>query len=157
MCVKSLQSCPTLCDPMDCSPPRLLCLWNSPGKNTGVGCHFLLQGIFPTQGLNSCVSCIGRQVLYQMSHQRSPKLSYCRLRIRLHLVTKKIGRQLDLEEATPFILPKASHSTSSLVKSNWLSHGKKNFKAEIKFPLVVSYNRIHSCIRCGPSYFHELI
>ena len=38
-----LLSCPTLCNPMDCSPPRLLCLWNSPGKNTGVGCHFLLQ------------------------------------------------------------------------------------------------------------------
>ena len=35
------QSCPTLCDLMDCSPPptRLLCAWNSPGKNTGVGCH----------------------------------------------------------------------------------------------------------------------
>ena len=37
------QSCPTLCDPMDCSLARLLCLWDSPGKNTGVGCHFLLQ------------------------------------------------------------------------------------------------------------------
>ena len=31
---------------------RLLCLWDSPGKNTGVGCHFLFQGIFPTQGSN---------------------------------------------------------------------------------------------------------
>ena len=40
---KSLQSCPTLCDPKDGSPPRLLCPWDSPGKNTGVGCHFLLQ------------------------------------------------------------------------------------------------------------------
>ena len=33
-------------------PTRLLHPWDSPGKNTGVGCHFLLQGIFPTQGLN---------------------------------------------------------------------------------------------------------
>ena len=33
---------------MDCSPPRLLCPWDSPGKNTGVGCHVLLQGIFLT-------------------------------------------------------------------------------------------------------------
>ena len=33
-------------------PTRLLCQWNFPGKNTGVGCHFLLQGIFPTQGSN---------------------------------------------------------------------------------------------------------
>ena len=39
---KSLQSCPTLCDPKDCSPPGS-CPWDSPGKNTGVGCHFLLQ------------------------------------------------------------------------------------------------------------------
>ena len=47
------QSCPTLYDPMNCSPPtRLLCPWNSPGKNTGMGCHFLLQRIFPTQGSN---------------------------------------------------------------------------------------------------------
>ena len=40
------QSCPTLCNPMDCSLPRLLCLWNSPGKNIGGGSHSLLQGIF---------------------------------------------------------------------------------------------------------------
>ena len=39
---KSLQLCPTLCDPMDGSPPGS-CPWDSPGKNTGVGCHFLLQ------------------------------------------------------------------------------------------------------------------
>ena len=39
---KSLQSCPTLCDPIDSSPPGSR-LWDSPGKNTGVGCHFLLQ------------------------------------------------------------------------------------------------------------------
>ena len=40
------QSCLTLCDPTDCSPPRLLCLWDSPGENTGLGCHALLQGIY---------------------------------------------------------------------------------------------------------------
>ena len=38
---KLLQSCPTLCDPIDGSPPESL--WDSPAKNTGVGCHFLLQ------------------------------------------------------------------------------------------------------------------
>ena len=46
------QSCPTLCDPMDCSPPGSSVHGILPGKNTGVGCHFLLQGIFPTQGSN---------------------------------------------------------------------------------------------------------
>ena len=42
------QSCPTLYDPTDCSPPGSYVRGDSPGKNTGVGCHALLQGIFPT-------------------------------------------------------------------------------------------------------------
>ena len=45
---------------MECSPARLLCPWDSPGKNTGVGCHSLLQGIFPTQG--SVLSLLHLQV-----------------------------------------------------------------------------------------------
>src|SRR5574340_880570 len=40
---KSLQLCPTLCDPIDGSPPGSPRPWDSPGKNTGVGCHFFLQ------------------------------------------------------------------------------------------------------------------
>ena len=44
---EKLCSVPTLCDPVDCSPPGSSCPWDSPGKNSGVGCHFLLQGIFP--------------------------------------------------------------------------------------------------------------
>ena len=48
-----------------------LCPWDSPGKNAGVGCHFLLQGIFPTQGSNpGLLHC--RQTLYPLSHQGSP-------------------------------------------------------------------------------------
>ena len=47
---RSLQSCPPLCDPMDWSPPCFSDHGDSPGKNTGVGCRFLLQGIFTTQG-----------------------------------------------------------------------------------------------------------
>ena len=42
------------CDCMDCRPTRLLSPWHFPGKNTGVGCHFLLQDIFLAQGLNLC-------------------------------------------------------------------------------------------------------
>ena len=48
----------TLCDAMDCSPARFLCPWDSPGKNTGVGCHFHLQGIFPTSELNPGLFCL---------------------------------------------------------------------------------------------------
>ena len=78
--------------------PRLLCPWDSPGKNTGVGCHFLLQGIFPTQGSNPLLLCLlrwqapssplsaavvgtlfsvccgGRQFLYHLHRLRSPGL-----------------------------------------------------------------------------------
>ena len=51
LCLVSL-SCQMLCDPMDCSLPGSSVHGDSPGKNTGVGCHVLLQGIFPTQGFN---------------------------------------------------------------------------------------------------------
>ena len=52
-------------------PIRLLCPWDSPGKNPGVGCHCLLQGVFLTQGLNlGLLLC--RRILYHLSHQGSP-------------------------------------------------------------------------------------
>ena len=52
VCCWVAQLCPTLLQPHGLWPTRLLCPWDSPGKNTGVGCHFLLQGMFPTQGSN---------------------------------------------------------------------------------------------------------
>ena len=53
-------------------PARLLCPWASPGKNTGVGCHARLQGIFPTQGLNlHLLHC--RWILYPLNHLGSPQ------------------------------------------------------------------------------------
>ena len=58
MQAKSLQSCPTLCDPMDCSPSGSSVHGDSPGKNTGVDCRALLPGIFPTQGSNLSLSCL---------------------------------------------------------------------------------------------------
>ena len=63
---KVAQSCPTLCNPMD-SP------WNSPCQNPGVGSLSLLQGIFPTQGLNPGLPHC-RLILYQLSHQGSPRI-----------------------------------------------------------------------------------
>ena len=55
MCVKSLQLYVILCNSTDCSPPGSSVHGASPGKNTGVGCHALLQGILRTQGSNSCL------------------------------------------------------------------------------------------------------
>ena len=52
-------------------PARLLCPRNSPGKNTGMGCHFLLQGIFPAQG-SKLGPLYCRQSPYHLSHQGSP-------------------------------------------------------------------------------------
>ena len=52
-------------------PTRLLCPWNFPGKSTGVSRHFLLQGIFPTQGWNPGLPHC-RQTLYRLCHQGSP-------------------------------------------------------------------------------------
>ena len=67
---KTLQLCPTLCDPMDCSPPGSSVHGDSPGRNAGVVCHALLQGTFPTQGSNPCLlHC--RWVLY-LSHGGGP-------------------------------------------------------------------------------------
>ena len=68
LCLVS-QSCLTLCNPMDCSPPGSSVHGDSPGKNTRVGCHALLQGIFPTQGPNTGLPHC-RWILYHLSHQR---------------------------------------------------------------------------------------
>ena len=64
--VKSL-SCIRLCDPMDYSLPDSS-VWDSPGESTGVGCHFLLQVSFLTQGSNPSL-LHWRQTLYPLSHQ----------------------------------------------------------------------------------------
>ena len=61
------QSCLMLFDPMDCSLPGSSIHGDSPGKNSGVGCHALLQGIFPTQGSNPGLPHC-RQILYCLSH-----------------------------------------------------------------------------------------
>ena len=62
------QLCPTLCDPYGLYSP-----WNSPGQNTGVGGLSLLQGIFPTQGLNPGLPHC-RRILYQLSYEGSPSI-----------------------------------------------------------------------------------
>ena len=64
------QSCPTVCNPMDCSLPHSSVHGIFPGKSTGVGCQILLQRIFPTQGSNPGLPHC-RQTLYHLSHQGS--------------------------------------------------------------------------------------
>ena len=64
------QSCPTLCDPMNHSPLDSSVHGNSPGQNTGVCCHALLQGIFPTQGSNPGLPHC-KQILCHLSHREA--------------------------------------------------------------------------------------
>ena len=75
-CCLVAQVCLTLCDPMDY---RLLCPWDSPGKNTEEGCHSLLQGISPTQRLNPGLLHWPADSL-PSSHQKSPIGTQCRAR-----------------------------------------------------------------------------
>ena len=83
------QTCLTL-QPHGLQLTRLLCPWNFPGKCTGVGCHFLLQGIFLIQGSNSTLSHC-RQTLYHPRHQKSP--------CTIHMETQKTPRsQSSLEK-----------------------------------------------------------
>ena len=84
VCANSLQSCPTLCNPMDCSLPGSPLSMDSPGKNTEVACHALLQGIFPTHGVNpGLLHC--RLILYCLSHEASKLGTYFKCRV----VTRK--------------------------------------------------------------------
>ena len=67
LCVRSRSVESNSLRPLGLQPTTLLCPWDSSGKNPGVGCHFLLQGIFPIQGSNlGLLNC--RWILYHLSH-----------------------------------------------------------------------------------------
>jgi len=73
--------------PHELQPTRFHCPWNSPGKNSRMGCHSLLQGIFLTQGSNlGILHC--RQFLYSLSHQGSLKEELYWMLMELHLYVK---------------------------------------------------------------------
>ncbi|XDC85817.1 hypothetical protein R6Z07F_016990 [Ovis aries] len=72
MCLVA-QSCPTVCNPMNCSPPGSSLHEDSPGKNTEVGCYALLQGTFPTQGSNPGVPHC-KEIIHCLSYQGSPRV-----------------------------------------------------------------------------------
>ena len=72
-----IQSCPTLFDPMDYSPPGSTCPWDFPDKNTGVGCHALLQGIKPRNWTQ--VSCIVGGFLTRWATREAPSKAHSNL------------------------------------------------------------------------------
>ena len=113
------QSCPTLCDPMDCRPPGSSVPGDFPGKNTGVGCHGLLQGFFPTQGSNPGLPHC-RRVLYQLNHKEMGPIQIN------HYSRMCTQRPTEATGPTPLtVIFRASHLFSHHEKMSkvFLSHG----------------------------------
>ena len=136
--VKVTQLCPTLCDhmnytghgilqPTSCPSTRR----DSPGKNPGVGSHSLLQGIFPTQGLNpGLLHC--RQILCQLSHQGSPVDTILPSNSIHRFTLKKSGKyqlviaikvHLTLGQVNTQIIVTCWHSCCGCVAWSWLRNG----------------------------------
>ena len=112
----------SVCDPMDCSSQGSSVHGIFPGKNTEMGCHFLLQGIFQTKGLNQCLLCLlhCRQILYPLSHQESP--------IMLSLKIPALNCYLTMVDMLPVRVEPKGH-LSPLV----FSDGAEHLRSEAKF------------------------
>ena len=128
-------------------PTRLLCPWNSPGKNTGVGSHSLLQRIFPTQGSNpGLLRC--RQILYHLSHHallflnkinssqallpvKQEELRMLQGHHSTHNTTLKKIQKLKLQR--PF-----GHSVEFLVGIFFFLFGENTGKVLIQIPCILS-------------------
>ena len=108
MHAKSLQSCLILCNPMDCmeEPAKLLCPWDSPGKNTGVGCRALLQETVPTQGLILHL-VLGRQVLKRRATREARLCPWLTLNS-IRVVLRHLGGDQREEERLPEQMTPAS-------------------------------------------------
>ena len=127
-------------------PTILLCLWNFPGKNTGVGCHFLFQGIFQTQGsnlyfLHGQVDSLllvppGKQVindclkLNDRDFPGGPVVKTLHFRAGLHL--EFLRKMLGPRVAIPFPSLLGSHDSKSALKAQILSLLVADIRAERK-------------------------
>ena len=93
-------------------PGRLLCPWDSPGKNAGIDCHFLLQGIFPTQGLSPHLWCL---LHYQVDSLPLSHLGILTSCLQNEWMDESINEQMT-------VLPNAQHSSLQILKlRNWES------------------------------------
>ena len=127
------QSCPTLCDPWTVACQAPLFMGDSPGKNTGVGFHVLLQGIFPTQESNlALLHC--RQILYCPSSQGSPK--GCGLHQDLNpgpLTPEVRVTLLDQRDPLVFLL---GHLTEAVCQ---------HFRGPHHQPILLTCKSVHAC------------
>ena len=119
-------SCSVVSDslqPSGLQPAWLLCPWDCTGTKTGVSSHFLLQGIFSTQGSNPCLlNC--RQILYLLSHQGSPTLD-------LLICKDSISRYGDIHRywglGLPYLLGGWGQSSTHNTRLIWKQHVKIAF------------------------------
>ena len=123
------QSCLTLCNPIDCSPPGSSVHGDSPGKNTGVDCHFLLQGIFMTPGGKTQGSVLSRL------HQQVDSLP-------LSLQGKETFKRRLKKQANAMLETDSKRAT---LEGNWGQLGKKS---EYELNIQGCQEIIGSFLRC---------
>ena len=122
-------------------PTTLLCPCDSPGKNTGVGCHALLQGIFPTQGSNPGL-LHGRQILYCLGHQKRP--IFCEFiykNVRLKVLTTDIRRFFLCVLNSFCVLVWIAPSSSTLILNSLLFNLPDNLSYLILFFKFLAFLR----------------
>ena len=110
--------------PYGLKPARLLRPWNFPGKNAGVGCHALLQGIFPTQGLNRCLLHLlhCRWIPYPLSHLGSLRF-FISIRLTENWGIPVADRMWGHE--SPYMLPVGVRTTVAFLEgSSWSNYVK---------------------------------
>ena len=123
-CCLVTMSCPTLLQPHNLQPIRFFCPWNFAGKNTGMGCQFLLQGVFLTQGSNPHLLHWQAGSL-PLNHQGSPYICVC---VCVYVEKfAKLNRKLNL---------KAKHEIKSVMKVNM-----KTGESVINFQMHNMYNQ----------------
>ena len=94
----------------------LLCPWDFPGNSTGVDCHFLLQGIFPTQGSNPGL-LHHRQMLYRLSHQGSPRRHHQKVLELINEFGKVSGQKINMQRSVVFLYTNSGLAERELMKT----------------------------------------
>ena len=137
------------------SPSSLFCPWDSPGKNTGVSCHSLLQGLFLTQGSNPGL-LHGRRILYSLSHQGSlldptqfmPPTCFHKSRL-LDAWKLRYSKQI----SWLFLLPHSQWFSSQVYSPGWsrqkeeaLSHAPHSLSSVADLSLIcISSHTLYHC------------
>ena len=134
-CCSVAKSCPTLCN-LRLQPSRLLCPWDFPGKNTGVGCYFPLQGIFWIQESNPCF-LHWQAIFLPLSHKGSSIFSLWKLQKEEKTKpkgNKRRGEKKEIEKRnrkTEWTIIKQKRITENKIKQKFFLKSKKIRKLQL--------------------------